>query len=319
MARIYLLSTKTDPTELARLLTAAALDRVGVHHLAYSPKDADLILFTDPSTPDMLDIRRHPIYREHSSRCFVMVTGDRVLPFVPGLFVCPEKTTHPSHRSRTAPYLRVVLDATATRAVEAAVLPADGRELLFSFVGRSETASVRKSITRLRHPRALIIDASHPDRGLSGADFIDVLLRSKFVLCPRGYGSSSFRLFETLRAGRVPVIISDEWIPCTGPDWSSFSLIVPEAQVDGLSDMIEEAEQRHTMMRQAVKHAWAEWFAPDITFHRIVEWCLEVAAEQPGYRAIDDHLYQLSRYRPSMLRWHWEGRVWRQQLRAKIS
>ena len=32
------------------------------------------------------------------------------------------------------------------------------------------------------------------------------MFRSKFFLCPRGTGTSSIRLYETLSAGRVPVI-----------------------------------------------------------------------------------------------------------------
>ena len=48
--------------------------------------------------------------------------------------------------------------------------------------------------------------------------FREVLEASKFVLCPRGQGTSSIRLYETLASGRVPVIIADDWVARRGPD-----------------------------------------------------------------------------------------------------
>ena len=316
MAQIHLLSTRQDATDLPRMRSAAALDRICQHKLVSRPEDADLILFTDPAVPNMVDIRQHPLYRQHSSRCFVMATGDRVLPFVPGLFACPEKTTHPAHRSRTAPYLRVVFEhqEASDGEVEHPTSPQD--ELLFSFVGRTETALVRERIARLRHARALLIDANQPGQALVPADFRRILARSRFVLCPRGFGSSSFRLFETLRAGRVPVIVSDAWIPCTGPDWPSFSVTVREDQVSTLPALLEELEVRQVHMQQAARQAWAEWFAPDVVFHRIIECCLDLARHQPASREWDDRLYRIGRLRPSMLHWQWSGRHWSRRLKV---
>ena len=37
-------------------------------------------------------------------------------------------------------------------------------------------------------------------------DFLNEVSLSKFTFCPRGNGSSSFRLFESLEAGSVPII-----------------------------------------------------------------------------------------------------------------
>jgi Exostosin family len=43
--------------------------------------------------------------------------------------------------------------------------------------------------------------------------YITVLQQSAFILCPIGKGPSSMRIFEAMRAGRAPVIISDAWDP----------------------------------------------------------------------------------------------------------
>jgi len=47
--------------------------------------------------------------------------------------------------------------------------------------------------------------------------FLDHLKQSTFSLCPRGYGISSFRLYETLEVGSIPIYIVeddlDHWLP----------------------------------------------------------------------------------------------------------
>ena len=50
------------------------------------------------------------------------------------------------------------------------------------------------------------------------------------MICPRGWGSSSIRLFEVMEMGRVPVIISDAWVN-EAPKWADFSVRVSEADV----------------------------------------------------------------------------------------
>ncbi len=108
----------------------------------------------------------------------------------------------------------------------------------------------------------------------------DVILASKFVLCPSGAGPSSIRLFETLGAGRVPVIISDDWVEVDGPDWNACSVRVPESQVGGIPATLAALEPRWPAMAAAARQAWSEWFAPDVVFHRLVEACGEIQRQR---------------------------------------
>lgn len=43
-----------------------------------------------------------------------------------------------------------------------------------------------------------------------GQQYIDILSRSRFSLCPRGVGNGTKRIWESLRAGAIPIIISDD-------------------------------------------------------------------------------------------------------------
>ncbi|MEN9841279.1 MAG: hypothetical protein RL376_1079, partial [Verrucomicrobiota bacterium] len=64
-----------------------------------------------------------------------------------------------------------------------------------------------------------ILDSGTDDKAKIG--YADDIARSRFVLCPRGNGLGSIRFFETLQAGRVPVLLSDRWVLPAGPDWSA--------------------------------------------------------------------------------------------------
>jgi len=57
--------------------------------------------------------------------------------------------------------------------------------------------------------------------------YLSSALASKFLLCPRGYGLNSFRLYEAFQLGCVPVVISDEnFLPWSDElNWNEFSVI----------------------------------------------------------------------------------------------
>jgi hypothetical protein len=54
------------------------------------------------------------------------------------------------------------------------------------------------------------IDMKHDDRQLEKTRYYNNIIDSKFVLCPRGTGSTSARFFETIWFGRIPILIADD-------------------------------------------------------------------------------------------------------------
>lgn len=91
--------------------------------------------------------------------------------------------------------------------------------------------------------------------------FIDFTVNSKFVLAPRGYGRSSFRFFEILQLGSIPVYIwSDkEWLPYTEQvDYDKFCISIHESDIDFLDTLLSNITERqyNTMLKeyQKVKH-----------------------------------------------------------------
>ena len=83
-------------------------------------------------------------------------------------------------------------------------------------------------------------------------EYREIMSRSRFSLCPRGYSPNSFRLTESLRAGAIPVVIADDIRLPKGYDWSSCLVRVREADVGRLDKIIRRIpREREDKMREA--------------------------------------------------------------------
>jgi hypothetical protein len=122
-------------------------------------------------------------------------------------------------------------------------------------------------------------DRSSQDFEARRQRFAEIVGRSRFVLCPRGQGTSSIRIYEALSIGRVPVVISDDWVPPSGPDWSRFSLRWPERRIAGLREFLQMHDERWNEMNMSAEQAYAEFFAPNVWFHQFAELLNELRQE----------------------------------------
>ena len=293
MATVHLLSAADadapgrphafDP--LGRMQEAAAADRFGVHSVTEDPEAADIILFVENcGTFEHFfhEVWRHPYYRAYRDKCFMHARTDYPVPFLPGIYTSLRKRWYDPQRVRAGMYL-VAFDHGFAEYDGGQTL----REHLYSFIGKTNTHPVRQQIMRLVHPEQFLFDTTpYWPYGDLPADmkealetqYQDVALKSRFILCPRGFGTSSIRLFESLRMGRVPVILSDAWVPPAGPSWEAFSLRVPEADTPNLPAILTAHKADAIAMGRRAREAWEDWFAKGAVFHRVVEWCLEINA-----------------------------------------
>ena len=291
MARAHLLSAtpaddKTD-FNLAPLLEArecAELDRFRVHSLVSQPDAADLIIFVEFYGAGWYfeRVRSHPLVRSCREKCFLFCANPLVIPFLPGVYTGIEKRwTGP--RTRPGFYLGRTKNEFTTFTPSSHELP-----YLFSFMGSVRHASIRERLATVRHPRFFFRDTSQDferllERRMNQQERVDYNRRyaelsrsSKFVLCPRGVSPSSIRLFETMRMGRAPVILSDAWVPPIGPNWDAFSVRVRERDFERIPALLERRESEAVEMGQAARREWESWFGEDVLFHRLVELCLDI-------------------------------------------
>jgi tetratricopeptide (TPR) repeat protein len=101
------------------------------------------------------------------------------------------------------------------------------------------------------------------------ARLVDLINQSMTTLCPRGFGVQSIRFFETLSAGRIPILISNHYrLPLEGQiDYSGFIWKIDEDKILELSSEIETLFKTFTdreLIERAntARQTWQQYFAP---------------------------------------------------------
>ena len=101
------------------------------------------------------------------------------------------------------------------------------------------------------------------------AEFAAQMRASDYVLCVRGAGNFSVRLFETLAMGRVPVLLeTDLVLPCADViDWDAIAVRVPLAAIDDVDVRVAaahaEGPERFAWRQRAAREAWERWLRVD--------------------------------------------------------
>lgn len=254
--------------ELASIWQAA-----GHLTLAASPGQADAILITiaDPDRPyaEVVEaIAASSLYRAFRQKCFVFDTQDTPVGYYPGLYSSLRRYLFDPTRHRTGCYMQSFNEFIREASDDE---PARDRRWLFSFQGNATSATRARLLgIDFGRPDVLIertqpfwTDTGSPELRSFKQRYADTISDSKFVLCPRGIGTSSFRLFEALQSGSVPIILSDDWVPVAGLDWEGCSLRVREADVGRLPEICLANEARWPDLAQAAYRTWRTWFSAD--------------------------------------------------------
>ena len=93
------------------------------------------------------------------------------------------------------------------------------KNILCSFVGTLTHHLRNKMIDVLRNNKDFVFETDQNWSPCVSLDkqnkFVETTCNSKFVLCPRGYGRNSFRFYEVLKLGSIPIYVWDdiEWLP----------------------------------------------------------------------------------------------------------
>jgi hypothetical protein len=70
------------------------------------------------------------------------------------------------------------------------------------------------------------------------AAYMQHLDRNTYIVCPRGSENFSYRIYEALGHGRIPVIIDTDMVLPKEIDWDSVSVRVPYQSLDKIYDLI---------------------------------------------------------------------------------
>lgn len=140
------------------------------------------------------------------------------------------------------------------------------KDFLCTFIGNSNTHPIRRKIIEsVWGKEKTWIGRKY------GKEYAEYVSRSKFSLCPRGYGKTSFRLYEAIWLSSIPVYISDEfWIPYKDElDWTQFSVMITEQEIPDIYDILQSiSDDRYEEMMDNLK-AVRPLFTFDGTFEAI--------------------------------------------------
>jgi hypothetical protein len=209
----------------------------------------------------LVRIRRAP-----SAKHFCFVESDWPYPILPGAYPSLTKPYPWAQSWSFLPRHSVVENAENISTAEP--------EFLFSFLGRASTHPIRKAVLLLDKETTPCLDITDGPKRFLNFRFSDtyfaLIKRSKFVLCPRGFGASSIRIFEAMSSSRVPVIISDQWQPPLGISWGEFCVRVPESEVDSIPALLVQLEGKAPVMGKLAQKVFNEYFAPNIFLDRLL-------------------------------------------------
>lgn len=123
-------------------------------------------------------------------------------------------------------------------------------------------------------------------------EYVANMVESDYMLCMRGAGNFSYRLYETLSCGRIPVFVDTD---CVLPydfaiDWRQYCVWVDATEIDVIGDRVREFHDRlspgefHDLQRSC-RRLWEEWISPQGFFAHF-ELHLSEAAAPPASPAI---------------------------------
>lgn len=271
------------------------------HEFDPSPETADLILLCGTFTRDPHSLTRHRLYLTCREKCAVYTGDDLYLPLAPGVYTSPRRGLSTRvGRVRSYAFLSSY-GLHANHAVnEAGRGPAPGRQpdtrLLFSFEG-SATSRLRRrlfslpfdpahAVVRDTSPSYSHFDHSAPGRETGQARYVETMLDSQFALCPRGVGTGTLRLFESMSLGVAPVLISDRYVLPRGPRWDTFLVHPRERQVPRLPAALAAIATSSATRGELARRAWEAWFAPEVAFDNLVDAASAALGAGPALRTL---------------------------------
>lgn len=271
--KIHLTSAYSSHAGLDTLRHYVALDSIGHHQICDDPAQADAIVFIENTQFDDMFFKQllaHPFLKLYLDKIFMYNEMDRPWDLLPGLYCCMPRQHMNEQRHRAFAYL-----STPNPYIEKIHEVNTERQWLYSFMG-SMSHSCRRPIMRLKQADGYVQDTSDfnvwqsdsREMQIRGRAYADVIAASEFVLCPRGIGTSSLRLYETLEAGRVPVIISDHWVPPATTDWS-FCIQVEERRIGSIPGLLNALSGEARERGDAARQAWEHSYAPDRMFNTL--------------------------------------------------
>jgi hypothetical protein len=148
------------------------------------------------------------------------------------------------------------------------------KDILISFVG-SLTHPIRKILSEKYSKDKNFCFETKDWQLISEEDsvkkFIDITSRSFFTLSPRGYGKTSFRLYESMQLDSIPIYVYDEeWLPWKDSiNWDDLIVKVHVSEIDNIVNKIQDVNVNK--MLKYKNEIYDDYFTYEGTYKNIIK------------------------------------------------
>jgi hypothetical protein len=264
-------------------------------------EDADMILFLESATykprTHIANLCREPLLQRYAGKLFTYNYQDGAAGFLDGVYVHTEKNRFISGRhkawSTLWPHNELIYE------IEDAEIDGVRPAVFCSFRG-SLSSPFRKKLVDHYKDKANqgftinLIDRWYDHRQNEKRSYIDEILQSRFVLCPKGVCSYTPRFFETMALGRVPVLLADDWVAPENLDLASIAIVVPEKNYADLEEILRSKEKQAEEMGRNGRRYWLKYFSKKVRLRALIDLARSLQTERKISPTLDDYLERWS-------------------------
>lgn len=246
---------------MSELLTYESVQEV------YSPDDADAVIIQERSSYKdfryINDLLKDPIINKYIDKVFTINRDDCATGLLRGLYTSLPKSRYNPKVHVAVPYMEFPNELIFSKDYKLRT-PA----YLATWRGNTKSNKIRlrmiESLKARPEVRFETTDSWLNHQLDEKESYVDLMLNAKFSLCPAGWAPVSFRIYESMALGRCPVILADDFVPPSGPDWSEFALFYPQKRVSNLYNFLREQEPLSLQLGEKAQAAWKNFFGPQV-------------------------------------------------------
>jgi hypothetical protein len=109
-------------------------------------------------------------------------------------------------------------------------------------------------------------------------EYVQNMLDSDYILCARGAGNFSYRLYETLSCGRIPVFVDTD---CVLPydfliEWRELVVWIEEGRLDEIGEQVLDfharlSDREFVELQRECRRVWERYLRPEGFFENLAE------------------------------------------------
>lgn len=291
-----------EDASLLEKVKAEMLARAGCVEVA-DPVQADAIVLNEATSFKewryIQKLSDDPVVGHFPHKTYTINTDDSSAGLLRGVYTSLAVHRFDARYHRAVPYASCLNDRVLARIGEARPAP----QFLAAWRGNTISNPIRKKLVRqlAGNPRfhAAATESWFNHEASEKDAYVDLLLASKFSLCPAGWAPVTIRIYESMALGIAPVILAQGYVPPQGPDWPAFAFLWKESQLPEIETLLTQHEDRYLEMGRLAQAAWERFFSPQAVYGYHADALLECIRANPGSSPAAER----SRWNSLQMRW----------------